>query len=168
MTSAAKPIPAGMHTITPHLVVRDANRAIDFYKKAFGAEELLRMPGPDGKTIMHAELKIGDSVIFLNDEFPEMGARAPESLGGSPVTLSLYVEDVDAAFNRAVKAGAKVTMPVADMFWGDRYGKLVDPFGHLWDMATHKEDLTPDEISKRAKSFFASMAQGQSSASQKA
>jgi len=146
---AVKPIPDGWHTVTPSLTVRGAARAIEFYKQAFGAKETMRMPGPEGK-IMHAELKIGDSVVMLNDEFPDMGTRSPESLGGSPASLFLYVEDVDAAFDRAVKAGAQVAMPVQDMFWGDRFGRVIDPFGHGWAMATHKEDLTPEEIARRA------------------
>lgn len=150
MTNQAKPIPTGFHTLTPHLVVKGASRAIDFYKMAFGAQEIRRSPGPDGKTIMHADLKIGDSHLFLVDEFPQMGCRGPESIGATPVTIHMYVEDVDAAFGKAVAAGAQVRMPVADMFWGDRFGMLTDPFGHSWSLATHKEDLTPQEISKRA------------------
>jgi uncharacterized glyoxalase superfamily protein PhnB len=150
MNSRIKPIPSGFHTLTPHLVVKGASQAIEFYKKAFGAEELFRMPGPDGKSIMHADLKIGDSHVFLVDEFPEMGCRGPASIGGTPVTIHMYVEDVDAAFGKAVAAGAQVRMPLADMFWGDRYGVLADPFGHAWSIATHKEDLTPEQIGKRA------------------
>lgn len=157
MTKAAKAIPEGYHTITPHLTVRGADRAIEFYKRAFGAQELTRMPGPDGKGVIHAEIKIGDSIVFLNDELPDMGSRSPQSLGGIASMLHLYVEDVDAAFKLAVEAGAQVRMPVADMFWGDRYGKLIDPFGHEWGMGTHKEDLTPEEIEKRAQAFFAQM-----------
>lgn len=147
-------IPAGYHTITASLMVRDAARAIDFYKRAFGAVEHERMTGPDGRKIIHAELGIGDSRLFLSDEFPDMGGRAPESLGGTTASLHLYVEDVDAAFARAVAAGATVRMPVADMFWGDRYGKLADPFGHEWGIGTHVEDLTPEEIRKGAEAFF--------------
>lgn len=154
---SVKPIPTGYHTLTPHLTVRGAARAIEFYKRAFGAKELERMPGPGGTNIVHAELKIGDSIVFLADEFPDMGARAPESLGGTTGSLHLYVKDVDAAFARAVAAGAQVRMPVSDMFWGDRYGKVVDPFGHEWGLGTHKEDLTPAEIGKRAQAFFAQM-----------
>ena len=154
MPAKAKPIPEGHHTVTPHLIMRDAAKAIDFYKKAFGAEEVFRMPGPDGKTIMHAELKIGNSMIFLADEFPTMGCVGPATLKGSPVTLHLYVENVDTFFNRAVKAGAKATMPVQDMFWGDRYGKLEDPFGHHWSVATHVEDVSPQECAKRAAAEF--------------
>ena len=154
MTHQIKPIPEGFHTITPHLVVKGASQAIEFYKKAFGAEELSRMHGPDGKSIMHAHLKIGDSLLFLMDEFPEMGSYGPLTGGRSPVTLHLYVKDVDSAFNTALAAGARQIMPPADMFWGDRYGKLVDPFGHEWSLATHKEDLTPEEIGKRAQAAF--------------
>ena len=150
MSSRVKPIPSGFHTLTPHLVVKGASKAIEFYKKAFGAEEIGRMPGPDGKSIIHADLKIGDSHVLLVDEFPEMGCRGPESIGGTPVTIHMYVEDVDAAFGKAVAAGAQVKMPLADMFWGDRYGVLADPFGHAWSLATHKEDLSPEEIGKRA------------------
>ena len=122
--------------------------AIEFYKKAFGAEVKGVMPGPGGK-VMHAEIRIGDSTIMLNDEFPEMGAKSPASIGGSAVTLHVYVPDCDALWNRAVAAGATVTMPLADMFWGDRYGTLTDPYGHKWSIATHKEDLTPEEMGKR-------------------
>ena len=154
MAKRTKAIPEGYHTITPHLSVRGAARAIEFYKKAFGAEEQMRMPGPDGKSVMHGELKIGDSIVFLNDEVPGMGCRSPQSLGGTSGALHLYVEDVDAAFNRAVAAGAQVRMPVSDMFWGDRYGKIIDPFGHEWGIGTHKEDLTPEEIRKRGEAFF--------------
>ncbi|MBV9107457.1 MAG: VOC family protein [Verrucomicrobia bacterium] len=156
MTRQIKPVPEGFHTITPHLVVKGASQAIEFYKKAFGAEELTRLPGPDGKSIMHAALKIGDSQLFLVDEYPEMGCKGPESGGKSPVTIHLYVQDVDSVFNGALAAGAQQIMPLADMFWGDRYGKLVDPFGHEWSLATHKEDLTPEEIGKRAQTAFAS------------
>ena len=152
--TAVKPIPDGFHTVTPHLVIKDAAAAIEFYKKAFGAEEVERMPGPGGHGIMHAEIRIGNSMIMLCDEFPEMGARGPQSLGGSPVSIMLYVEDVDAAVKQAVDAGAEVTMPVADMFWGDRYGRLNDPFGHQWAVATHKEDLTPDELRQRSEEYF--------------
>jgi PhnB protein len=149
-----KAIPEGYHTVTPHLVVREADRAIDFYKRAFGAEEQFRIPAPDGKSLMHAEIKIGSSIVFLGDESPDMGCRSPQSLGGSAGSLNLYVEDVDAAFQRAVAAGAQVKMPVTDMFWGDRYGRVLDPFGHEWGLATHKEDVSPGEIAKRAEAFF--------------
>ena len=148
-----QPIPDGYHTVTPHLVVKGAEDAIAFYKKAFNAEETVRMPGPDG-SLMHAEIKIGNSVVMLADENPQMGSQGPKALGGSPATLMLYVNDVDAAFKQAIDAGGKEVMPVADMFWGDRYGQLEDPFGHKWAMATHKEDLTPEEIGKRAAEAF--------------
>ena len=144
-SSAIKPIPEGMHSITPHLICAGAADAIEFYKKAFGATETSRLPGPDGK-IMHASIRIGDSALMLTDEMPEHGALGPKSLEGSPVTVHLYVEDVDATTARAVSAGAKTTMPVTDMFWGDRYGQLVDPFGHKWSVATHIRDVTPDEM----------------------
>jgi uncharacterized glyoxalase superfamily protein PhnB len=146
MTQAqVKPIPDGMHTITPHLVCRNAADAIAFYQKAFGAVEQGRLPGPDGK-LMHAMVRIGDSPLMLVDEMPEWGALGPQSLKGSPVTIHLYVEDVDAVVARAVDAGAKITMPVADMFWGDRYGQLEDPFGHHWSVATHIRDVSPEEM----------------------
>jgi PhnB protein len=145
-----KPIPDGYHTITPYLTVRGAAQAIEFYKKAFGAEEIYRRATPDGR-ILHAELRLGDSIFMLGDEFPEMGGRGgPLALGGTAVGLFLYVTDVDGAFARAIAAGAKVTMPLADMFWGDRYGKLIDPFGHEWALATHKEDVGPEEMDRRA------------------
>jgi uncharacterized glyoxalase superfamily protein PhnB len=148
MARAIKPIPEGYHTITPHLVVRGGAAAIEFYKRAFGATEGGRMPGPDG-LIMHAELRIGDSPLFLMDESPATGSKSPLALGGSPFVIHLYVEDVDAAFERATKAGAKVVLPLADQFWGDRYGMVIDPFGHHWSLATHKEDLTPQEMTQR-------------------
>ncbi|MGH9682691.1 MAG: VOC family protein [Candidatus Acidiferrales bacterium] len=149
MTSKVKPIPEGYHTATPYLIIKGAADAIEFYKKAFGATELMRMPGPGGK-IGHAEIKIGDSPIMLADEAPEMNARSPQSFGGSPISILLYVEDVDAVFNRAVAAGAKVERPVADQFYGDRIGGLTDPFGHVWYISTHKEDVSPEEMKKRA------------------
>ena len=154
MTASTKPIPQGFHTVTPSLVVRGAAEAIEFYKKALGAEELVRMPSPDGK-IMHAELKIGDSIIFISDEFPNMGvSKAPQSLGGTTGTLHLYVPDVDSAFQRAINAGGKTTMPVADMFWGDRYGHVLDPFGFVWAIATRKEELTPEQMRERGEKAF--------------
>lgn len=158
MATQVKPIPAGFHTVTPKLTVRNADKAIDFYKRALGAEERMRFLGPDGTSIMHAEIKIGDSIIMLGEEQPTMGCSGPQMLGGTPVNLFLYIEDADKIFNRAVSAGAKVLMPVADMFWGDRAGKVADPFGHEWMIATHKEDLPPEEIRKRAMAFFAQMA----------
>jgi PhnB protein len=149
MTNKVKPIPEGYHTATPYLIVKDAARAIEFYKKAFGATELMRMPGTGGK-IGHAEIKIGDSPIMLADEVPGMGFRSPESLGGSPISILLYVEDVDVVFSEALAAGAKVQKPVADQFYGDRSGGVTDPFGHVWYIATHKEDVSPEEMTKRA------------------
>ena len=159
-----KPIPDGFHTITPHIVVNDASKAIDFYKKAFGAEELGRMPGPDGKKIMHAMVRIGDSMLMLNDEFPDMGARGPLSIGGTAVTMHLYVQDVDKAFERATKAGAKVTMPLADQFWGDRYGIVTDPFGHSWSLATHTKDMSPADMSKAMETACAEPAKAKAKA----
>ena len=153
-----KPIPEGSHTVTAALVVRGARKAIDFYKTAFGAQELSVAAGPDGNSVMHAELKIGDTKIYLGDESPEMGAVSPQTLGGSPVSLNIYTEDCDAMFKRAVSAGATVKMPLADQFWGDRYGKITDPFGHEWGIATHKEDVSPTEMGKRMKDAFAAMA----------
>jgi PhnB protein len=156
MPSKASPIPQGLHTVTPHLVIKGAAKAIDFYKKAFGAEEIVRMPAPDGNLVMHAQLKIGDSMIMLADEFPQGGCnKSPASAGSTTVVLHLYVQDADAVFNKATAAGAKVIMPLMDMFWGDRYGQVSDPFGHVWSIATHKEDLTPQEMAKRQKEFFA-------------
>jgi len=142
-----KRIPEGMHVVTPHLVCAGATKAIEFYKKAFGATDQGCLAGPDGK-VMHAMIRIGGDAIMLVDEMPEWGALGPKALKGSPVTLHLYVEDVDAVVKRAVEAGAKVTMPVADQFWGDRYGKLEDPFGHHWSVATHVRDLSSEEIRK--------------------
>ena len=143
----AKPIPEGMHSVTPHLICAGAASAIEFYKRAFGAVESGRLPAPDGR-IMHAAIRIGDSTVMLVDEMPEWGALGPKALKGSPVTIHLYVDDVDAFVARAVNAGAKVTMPVADQFWGDRYGKIEDPFGHHWSVATHLRDVSPDEMKK--------------------
>ncbi len=147
MARSKQPIPSGFHTVTPYLTVRDAAAAIEFYKKALGAEEIMRMPTPDGK-IGHAELKIGDSIN-----------KSPQTLGGSTGGLYLYVEDVDKAFKRATDAGATVKMPVTDMFWGDRYGQVTDPFGHLWSLSTHVEDVSPEEMEKRSKEWAAQMAQ---------
>ena len=140
-----KPVPEGMRTVTPHLTCGGAADAIEFYKRAFGAVELTRLPGPGGK-LLHAMIRIGDSKVMLVDEFPEHGSFGPKAMQGSPVTLHLYVDDVDAVFRRAVDAGAKVTMPVADMFWGDRYGRLEDPFDHQWSVATHVRDVKPEEM----------------------
>jgi uncharacterized glyoxalase superfamily protein PhnB len=157
MAGPVKRVPQGFHTVTPHLVVRGASEAIEFYKKAFGARELSRSPGPDGKSLMHAEIQIGDSRIFLNDEFPSMGAVSPQGLKGTPVTLHLYVEDADRMFQQAVQAGAQVGMPLADQFWGDRYGMVIDPFGHRWSIGSHIKDLTPEEMQKAAAAAFAKM-----------
>jgi PhnB protein len=152
---AIKPIPDGYHSITPYLIVNGAANAIDFYKHAFGAVELMRMPGPDGK-LGHAEIRIGDSVIMLADEHPEMGYRSPKSLGGSAVSLVVYVERVDDVFGRAVAKGAKQLQPIKDQFYGDRSGTLQDPFGHTWTVATHVEDVPPEEMRRRAEKFMQS------------
>lgn len=144
----AAPIPKGFTTVTPHLVVNGAAEAIELYKKAFGAKEKNRMPGPDGR-LMHAEIQIGDARLMLSDEFPGGSSKSPKALGGTHSSVMLYVKKVDAVFEQAVKAGFTVTMPVADMFWGDRYGQLVDPFGHSWAIATHIEDVTPKQMAKR-------------------
>jgi PhnB protein len=157
MSESPKTIPEGYHSINTYLVVRNADRAIEFYKKAFGAEERFRMYGPDGKAIMHAELKIGDSIFMLSEESKEMKAHSPESIGGSPVSLYVYVRDVDQIFNQAVSEGATVLKPVNDQFYGDRSGYLKDPFGHLWSIATHKKDLSPDELRKAGEAFFEEM-----------
>ena len=149
MAAAIKPIPEGYHSVTPYLILSNASEAIAFYKKALGAEESLRLGGPGGR-IDHAEIRIGDSCIMLADEHPEIQALSPETIGGSPVSIHLYVEDVDAVVARAVAAGAKLIRPVADQFYGDRTGGIEDPFGYRWFIATHKEDLTMDEIRQRA------------------
>lgn len=153
---AAKPIPEGYHTVTPFLSLDDAAAAIEFYKRAFGAKERLRMPGPDGK-IAHAEIEIGDSPIMLSDMFEGQSlGKTPKEAGGTTVGLFLYLEDVDEVFQQAIDAGATVTMPLEDMFWGDRFGRVTDPFGHDWQLATHKEDLTPEEMEKRSQGAIAS------------
>jgi uncharacterized glyoxalase superfamily protein PhnB len=145
---AVKRVPDGFHRVTPHLTVRNASALIEFYKKAFGAVEMNRAPGPDGK-IMHAAIQIGDSIVFLNDEFPEMGAQSPLASKSTPVTLHLYVEDADQQFQQALAAGAEVVMPIGDQFWGDRYGIVKDPSGHQWSIGSHMEDLTPAQIQER-------------------
>ncbi|MCL5270825.1 MAG: VOC family protein [bacterium] len=150
----AKTIPAGYHTITPALVIRNAVKALEFYKKAFGATEKLRFMMPDGR-LGHAEICLGDSVIMLSDEFPECGGNAPQTLGGSPVSLYLYVDDVDAFFTKALASGAKERKAVTDQFYGDRAGELEDPFGHIWWIATHKEDVPPEELTKRMQEMLA-------------
>lgn len=157
--SKVQAIPAGMNMVMPHLVCRNATAAIDFYVRAFGAVESMRLAGPDGK-LMHAMLKIGEGYVMLMDENPAWGAVGPESLNGSPVSLHLYVEDVDAAFARAVDAGARATMPPDNMFWGDRYCVLADPFGHQWSLATHIHDATPEEMQAGAAGGCASAAAG--------
>ncbi len=149
MAKAKSYVPEGYRTVTPYLVIRDAAKAIEFYKKAFGAKETMSMPTPDGK-IAHAEIKIGDSMIMISDEMPQWGTKSPETLNGTPVGIFLYVPDVDATFKLAIASGATEVMPVADQFWGDRYGKVLDPFGHQWNIATHTEDLTSEEIGERA------------------
>jgi uncharacterized glyoxalase superfamily protein PhnB len=154
MSATVQPIPEGMHTVTPHLVCSDAAKAIEFYKKAFGATETARLPAPDGK-IMHASVRIGDSTVMLVDEFPQWNSLGPNALKGTPVTLHLYVKDVDAAFAKAVDAGATVKLPLADMFWGDRYGQVTDPFGHIWSMATHMRDMTPEQMAEEMKKMQA-------------
>lgn len=149
--------PDGYHTITPYLTVTGANEAIDFYKKAFGAQELYRMPGPNGK-IMHAELKIGESMLMISEEMKEMGCTSPTTLKGSPVSIFMYVENVDKAFEQAIKAGAKAEKQPENMFWGDKYGSFVDPYGHRWALATHVEDVSPEEMKKRHEEFNKQMA----------
>ena len=151
--SSVKAIPDGYHSLSSHLVCDGAAEAIEFYKKAFGAQQVGRMDGPDGK-VMYACLKIGDSLIMLNDEFPDYQAFGPKHLGGSPVVIHLYVNDADAVYQQAVDAGATATMPPMDAFWGDRYGKLTDPFGHHWAIATHIEDVSEEEMAKRAEAMF--------------
>ena len=153
---SAKPVPEGYHTLTPFLTVRNAAKAIEFYKQAFGAEERGIAKDPTGK-VMHAEIKIGDSIVMLADEFPEFGSVAPDSGGGTSMGLHIYLDNVDQAFDRAVKAGAKVEMPVANQFWGDRYGRLKDPFGHKWSIATHVKDMSSDEMKKAMDDAMATM-----------
>jgi PhnB protein len=147
MPEKAKAVPEGFHTLTPHLTVRDADKALEFYQKALGAEILNVARMPDGK-VMHASLRIGDSMLMLNDEFPEMGGLSPLSVGGTGVTIHIYTDNTDEAFNRAVAAGAQVVMPLMDQFWGDRYGMITDPFGHKWSIATHVKDMSQDEMQR--------------------
>ena len=164
--SSVKRVPEGYNTITPGLIVKDAQKAIEFYKQAFSAEVVDIHTSPDGSKVVHSDIKIGNSHVFVNDEFPEMGARAPEPGVPTPVSLNLYVEDADALFNQAVAAGATVVMPLADQFWGDRWGMVTDPFGHVWSVASHVADLTPEEVNKAASEYFSqsgkSCAQGES------
>ena len=151
---SARPVPAGHRTVAPYLAIKNGVKALEFYKKAFGATEIFRLLTPDGR-LGHAEIRLGDSLIMLSDEFPEFGGKAPDTLGGSPVSIHLYVEDVDAFFKRALVAGARERKPVMDQFYGDRSGQLEDPFGHLWWVATHKEDVAPEEMQKRVETMFA-------------
>jgi len=155
-----KTIPEGYHSVTPHLIVRGAAEAIDFYRKAFGAVELFRFPSPDGK-IGHAEIKIGDSPIMMADEYPDMGYKGPQTIGGSPVSLMIYVEDVDTVFNQAVAAGATIKEALQDKFYGDRIGTVTDPFGHVWHISTHKEDVSMDEMQERMKEHTAAASSGE-------
>jgi len=155
------PIPAGFHSVTPYLICNGAANAIEFYKKAFGAKEVMRMPGPDGR-LMHAEIKIGDSHVMIGDEFPQMGATSPATLKGTTVHLFIYSKNVDKTFAQATAAGATVEMPPTNMFWGDRYGKLADPFGHKWSMATHTENVSPKEMQRRSAEAMAQQAKAAS------
>jgi PhnB protein len=157
VASDVRPVPEGFHTITVHLSVREADKAIEFYENAFGAQVLGVHHTPDGK-VMHALLKVGDSLLMLADEFPGMGTPAPQTLGGSPVVLNVYVEDVDRVWQQAIAAGATVSMPLGDQFWGDRYGQVTDPFGHNWSLASRKENVAPEEMERRSKEVFAQMA----------
>ena len=151
------PIPEGYNTVTATLTVKEAAKAIEFYKKAFDANELYRFPGPDGKTIMHAEIMIGNSIVMLADEMPGMGCRSPQSIGGTSSSIYLYVNDADSTFNKAISAGAKVLMPLMEGFWGDRFGSIEDPFGHVWGIATRKKDMTPDEIQQAGQEALKNM-----------
>jgi len=157
--AAVNPIPQGMHTLTPNLVVRDCAKAVEFYKQALGAQEVSRASAPDGKSIWHVELKIGDSIFFMNDEMPGMSPPAPSAKAPAPVTMWLYVTDSDAAYRKALAAGAKSTMEPADMFWGDRCSGVADPYGYFWSFATHKKDLTPEEMRRAGEEFARSMSQ---------
>jgi uncharacterized glyoxalase superfamily protein PhnB len=159
MPAKVNPIPAGCRTVTPYMVIQGAAAAIDFYQKAFGAEEIGRMPGPGGG-IMHAELRFGDSMVYMSEECLERGVKSPLTLGGAGISIHLYVPDVDAAFQRAVAAGAQVIMPPMDMFWGDRFCKVSDPFGHQWSIASHVEDVPPEEMPKRMEEAMKAFAQG--------
>lgn len=158
--SAVKPIPLGYHTVTPYLFIKGAAAALAFYKKAFGAQEVMRLEQPDGR-IGHAEIKIGDSPVMLADEYPEMGYRSPQSVGSTTMSIHLYVEDVDSMTSQAIAAGATVEKPVADQFYGDRTGTVKDPFGHLWSIATHKEDVSPEEMQRRIAAFAKRQSAGQ-------
>jgi PhnB protein len=153
MAKKVKPVPDGYHTATPYLILSGAAKALDYYQRAFGAQELMRMASPDGQHIMHAEIRIGDSPIMLADEYPDMGYRSPKAYGGTPVSLMLYVDDVDKVFKQALAAGGKELRPLADQFYGDRTGTLEDPFGHVWTVATHVEDVSESEMKKRAEAM---------------
>lgn len=152
-----RPIPEGYHSVTPMFMFKDCRKAIEFYKKAFGAQERYSMPGPDGNGVMHAEVQVGDSIVMMGDECPQQNCKSAESMGGSPISFYLYVENVDAAFRRAVEAGATVEMEVQEMFWGDRAGSLRDPFGYNWMLATHTREPSPEEIREGAKKAFSEM-----------
>jgi PhnB protein len=154
--TTSNPIPAGIHSVTPYIIVRDAQKAIEFYKKAFGAEQRMLMPSPDGG-VMHAEIMIGDSIIMMGEECKEKGCVSPETAGVVTSSLMLYFENVDVAFEKAVKAGGTIKMPLMNMFWGDRYGQLTDPFGHMWSLAQHIEDVRPEDMGKRAEEAFKQM-----------
>jgi PhnB protein len=154
---AVQPVPEGYHTVTPYLAVDDASAAIDFYQRAFGAKESARMSGP-GDAVMHAELEIGDSRVMLSDPFPQASTKPPKELGGTSVSVFMYVEDIDAVYKQAVEAGASSLMEPDDMFWGDRFGSVLDPFGHSWTIATHIEDVPPEEMEERSKAWMAEMA----------
>jgi len=158
--TTVNPIPEGFNSVSAHLSVDDAAKALEFYKAAFGAEEICRMPGPDGHGVMHAEIRIGNSTVMLADEMPNMeGPKSPKTLKGTTMAIHLYVEDVDAVYDQAVRAGATATMPAMDTFWGDRYGKVQDPFGHVWGIATRMKNLTPEAIGQGAEAFFKQMAE---------
>jgi PhnB protein len=151
-------IPEGYQSLTPMFIFKDANKAIDFYKRAFGAEERFVMPGPDGKGVMHAEVRIGTSIIMMGEESTDCPSKSAETIGSTPISFYIYVENVDEAFKKAVEAGSKIQMPVEDMFWGDRIGTVLDPFGYSWSLASHTKDLTPEEIQEGAQAMFAKMA----------
>jgi PhnB protein len=153
-----KTIPEGYQSLTPMFIFKDARKAMEFYEKAFGAKERFVMPGPDGKGVMHAEVQIGTSIIMIGEENPQCPSKSAETMGGSPVSFYFYLDNVDEAFKIAIDAGAKIQMPVEDMFWGDRMGTVQDPFGYTWSIASHTKDLTPEEIQEGAKAFFAKMA----------
>ena len=159
MATPGKPVPEGYHTATPYLTIKNAGDAIDFYKRAFGAEEVVRMPGPDGQSVMHAEIKIGNSMLMIADEWPMGDCKSPKTLGGTSVNIFLYVQDVDSMYQKAVAAGAQATMPPTDMFWGDRYGKVMDPFGHDWSIATHNRDMSPQEMMRAGEEAMKAMQQ---------